>query len=540
MPCYQHSQFIDSVLDGLKDYDLPVIVVNDGSDSEHTEVLKKIDSEKPWVSVIHHKKNQGKGGAVKTALREAHSRGFSHALQVDSDGQHELVKVKDFLRLSQKSPNSVISGEPQFDESIPSSRLYGRKFTQMWVTFETLSTDIKDSMCGFRIYPLKQAIKVLDTYKLGQKMDFDIEFLVKFYWQGVDIDFLPVKVNYPEEGVSHFNLFNDNWLITKMHTRLMFGMLFRLPKLLWRKKKDQSHWAKINERGGHFALTTVFWIYKVLGFRVISWLVKPVVFYFYLFAKKARAHSKNYIEIYKSYCKSQGVQSKKISSHSHFQSFGQMAVDKMAVWHDDLKFEQLNQNNVAELNNLHDENEGRVFISSHYGNIEICRAMSANFPYIKINALMYQSNAKHFFKLLNRLNVKSTINVIYIDKFGIDLAMRLQEKVAQGEWIFILADRESVGSSQHSLECDMLGQKVSLPKGPFLLASLLKVPSYVFHCFKGKNKFNFRIKPLINQQDMGKRGRRNLDNMAQVYADELQELVLNDPHQWYNFFNFWK
>ena len=69
----------------------------------------------------------------------------------------------------------------------------------------------------------------------NSNLHFDIEILVRLYWQGVKVTFLPTQVIYPENGVSHFRALHDNVGISWLHTRLFFGMLLRSPKLLWRK-----------------------------------------------------------------------------------------------------------------------------------------------------------------------------------------------------------------------------------------------------------------------------------------------------------------
>jgi hypothetical protein len=66
-------------------------------------------------------------------------------------------------------------------------------------------------------------------------MDFDPEIAVRLYWEGVPVRALPTRVTYPEGGRSHFRLWQDNWLISWMHTRLVFGMLWRAPRLLRRR-----------------------------------------------------------------------------------------------------------------------------------------------------------------------------------------------------------------------------------------------------------------------------------------------------------------
>jgi len=124
---------------------------------------------------------------------------------------------------------------PQFDDSAPKARVYGRKVTDFWVALETTSLAIKDSLCGFRIYPLTEFEHVFDKYHIGKRMDFDTDVLVKSVWEGIDIRFIETNVIYFENSVSHFHYLQDNLRLIWLHTRLMCGMLVRLPLRLWRK-----------------------------------------------------------------------------------------------------------------------------------------------------------------------------------------------------------------------------------------------------------------------------------------------------------------
>ena len=66
-------------------------------------------------------------------------------------------------------------------------------------------------------------------------MDFDTEIMVRLSWKGVRIISVPTRVTYPRDGISHFRMLEDNVYISRMHTRLFFGMLWRLPALLSRR-----------------------------------------------------------------------------------------------------------------------------------------------------------------------------------------------------------------------------------------------------------------------------------------------------------------
>ncbi len=234
IPVYNHPEAIQQVIKGLETLKLPCVLVNDGSSAPCSAVLKKLDRQYPWITLLTRAQNGGKGAAVIDGLRWAIDNGYSHALQIDADGQHHLADIPRFIDASKKHPDRLILGEPVFGPEVPKKRLYGRQFTNLWIHINTLSLAIADGMCGFRCYPLTAVKTVLDSAKLGQRMDFDIEIVVRLYWQGVDVINLPTPVSYPLDGVSHFKMLQDNLLISKKHAQLFFGMLWRLPGLLFR------------------------------------------------------------------------------------------------------------------------------------------------------------------------------------------------------------------------------------------------------------------------------------------------------------------
>ena len=198
-------------------------------------MLDALAASGPDVTLVRLPVNQGKGGAMMAGLREALRRGHTHALQIDADGQHATADIPAFIALSKVSPDAVICGTPVYDRSVPKGRLYGRYLTHVWVWINTLSLDIRDSMCGFRVYPLAPTVAAIDGARLGRRMDFDPEILVRLHWRGVPFVHQPTAVTYPQDGISHFRGLEDNVLISRMHARLFFGMLLRLPMLLWRK-----------------------------------------------------------------------------------------------------------------------------------------------------------------------------------------------------------------------------------------------------------------------------------------------------------------
>lgn len=236
VPHYDHFEQFEQYFPQLVASGLPLIVVDDASPEEAFEALANLlDRDEFAATLIRHERNQGKGGTVATGLRAALAAGYSHAVQVDADGQHDAGGINGLVAEAVDRPDSIICGEPVFDSSKSAFRYYARYITLSFTWLETLSTEIRDALCGFRLYPLERTVAILDRARLGRRMAFDPELLVRAVWAGVPLHYVPVHVVYPEGGRSHFHYFRDNVEISWMHTRLLIGMVLRLPILLGRK-----------------------------------------------------------------------------------------------------------------------------------------------------------------------------------------------------------------------------------------------------------------------------------------------------------------
>ena len=234
IPVYNHEGPLPKIVEQLAVYQLPCILVDDGSRESCAEIIRGLSSLYSWVQAIRLDSNRGKGGAVKVGLLLAQKQGFSHVVQIDADGQHDLLDLEKFLVTSRLAPEAVIIGQPIFDDSIPKLRYYARYLTHIWVHINTLSLRIRDSMCGYRVYPVDACAKLIQTTALEDRMAFDVEILVRLDWQGVPVVSIPTRVGYPQDGVSHFRGGEDNLRISLTHARLFFGMLRRMHKLLAR------------------------------------------------------------------------------------------------------------------------------------------------------------------------------------------------------------------------------------------------------------------------------------------------------------------
>lgn len=235
IPVYNHERAVGRVVEAVRSAELPCVLVDDASGPECARELDRLTAANLAVSLVRLPVNLGKGGAVTAGLRAARAAGYTHALQIDADGQHALGDVSRFVAEACAHPDTLVCGRPVFDEAMPAGRRYGRYLTHWMVWLNTLSFAIPDSMCGFRVYPLTPVLGLLDSTRLGSRMDFDVEVLVRLHWRGQPMRWLDTCVSYPLDGVSHFRIVWDNVLMVRLQLMLLAGMLVRLPLLLWRK-----------------------------------------------------------------------------------------------------------------------------------------------------------------------------------------------------------------------------------------------------------------------------------------------------------------
>ena len=235
IPVYRHGSTLGQVVQQLLPLGLPLIVIDDGNGEKDRAYIHAVEQSSPLVHTVRREKNGGKGRAFSDGVRKAQELGLTHIFQVDADGQHDTGVCADFLAASQEQPDAIICGCPRFDESAPAARRKGREFSNAWARIVSWNTDIRDVLCGFRIYPLAPCIRLLDSHAcLSPRMGFDTDILVRLLWQGLPLVNKDVRVSYPADGISNFRMVRDNIGISLTYTRLCVGMLLRIPLLLAR------------------------------------------------------------------------------------------------------------------------------------------------------------------------------------------------------------------------------------------------------------------------------------------------------------------
>jgi len=233
IPVFNHHRELARLVSTLMAENLPIFLVDDGSDPETAGELDRLDREETTVTLLRHARNRGKGAAFLTGLEAAACGGYTHVLQIDADGQHDPSQAAALLALARDEPAALVSGMPRYDASVPAIRYYGRWITHLLVWLETGSRALADSMCGYRVYPVGATLEVFRTQPVGRRMDFDTEIMVRLHLAGTPVRFTPVAVSYPRDGLSNFRLVRDNARMTWLHLRLLAA----LPRHMGRRRR---------------------------------------------------------------------------------------------------------------------------------------------------------------------------------------------------------------------------------------------------------------------------------------------------------------
>ncbi|MBB5501499.1 glycosyltransferase [Paraburkholderia sp. MM5384-R2] len=555
IPIYNHKDAIGASVAHLAVHGLPLFVVDDGSDAPTQRVLAALALQyAQQMTLLRLPANGGKGAAVMAGLRAARAAGYTHALQIDADGQHDATDVPRFIDAARAEPGAVILGRPVYDDSVPKARLYGRYLTHVWVWIETLSLTIRDSMCGFRLYPLALACELIDSVRLPTRMDFDIEILVRLYWRRAAFRSIPTRVTYAADGVSHFDVLWDNVRISRSHTRLVFGMLWRLPMLLAHKlmprrgaladAADEARpeaWWRIAERGSRLGMTLLALSCKLFGRRFTALWLHPVVAYFLLTGRAARAASDNYFAHLSAVAPSADTPRPGwLSAYRHMLAFAQSGFDKLAAWTGRVDETDVTFDDPAAFEALLASGKGALVIGAHLGNLEMMRALAIRGEHAKVTAVVYTGHARRFNEVLASSNRDFARHLLEVGDFGPETAVLMQQRIDAGELLVIVGDRVPAREAGRTTDAQFLGASARFAQGPYVLAHALGCPVYLFFCLKERDGYRMYFEPFAERIELPRRERaQHLAAWAQRYALRLEHYCRKAPYQWFNFFDFW-
>jgi len=541
IPSRNHAAVLGDIVQRLRAAGLAVFIIDDASDAPARDAIAALHAPADGVVVFRFAENQGKGGAVAKGFELASAAGFSHAAQIDADGQHDLAALAPLLSLGEAHPEALILGAPTYDRTMPLGRRLGRWLTHLCVAAEILSPRIVDTMCGFRLYPLASIMALLATQPVGRRMDFDTEIVVRAIWRGVPVHHLTVRVTYPAGNTSNFAMLRDNWHMTRMHVRLLLGMLMRLPRRRQARFRADvpRHWSGIGERGAYWGLRLLAATYRVTGRWGCMAAVLPIALYFHLTGREQRRAS--HVFLRRAYRASgKGREPGWLDGLRHSLGFASNAVDTFGAWVDGIDEAAFEVMDKAEVRRVTASGRGIVLIVSHFGNAELSRATLDPATRDRITLLVHTRHAENYARLLRRFRPDAAFNTLQVTEVTPATIMALQETVEQGGWVAIAGDRTPVHGGERTSRARFLDHDAAFPQGPYIIAHLLGCPVYLMFCLREGGRHRVYFERFAERIELPRRDKEAaLAAHAQRYARRLESYCLRDPLQWYNFFDFW-
>jgi glycosyltransferase involved in cell wall biosynthesis len=286
IPTYNNAGTLEKVLQDVTAVTPHVIVVNDGSTDSSMQILERFNT----VTVVNYSPNRGKGFALRKGFEKAIELGYTHAITLDSDGQHYASDILPFIRKENENPGALIVGARTLPrEKLRKGSSFANKFSNFW--FKLIAgVSLPDTQSGFRLYPLEP---LRNIRFISPRYEFELEVLIRAAWRGVPLMNIPINVFYPEksERISHFRPFRDFIRISILNTICVFIALFYIKPVTFirnfRKqnirefvKKNILHTTDSDEKMTFSVMLGVFmgivpiWGYQLITAIALAYLLK--------------------------------------------------------------------------------------------------------------------------------------------------------------------------------------------------------------------------------------------------------------------------
>lgn len=246
LPSYNNARTIEQVITQISTHLQDIIVVNDGSTDETGEILQRIAG----IEVLTHTTNLGKGAAILAGLSRAHDLGYTHAVTMDTDGQHAADDLPAVLDAINQHPAALIIGNRDLSGNgrAAKSRIL-RANSNFWTWVET-GRRVEDSQSGFRVYPVESISRI--RFK-RRRYDFEIESLVLALWNDIPVHSVPVKANYGPGSESHFRPIVDFLRVTRLNIHLIAERIAVPKSIRQRMHLKTFHEGTLRERWLRFS-----------------------------------------------------------------------------------------------------------------------------------------------------------------------------------------------------------------------------------------------------------------------------------------------
>lgn len=521
IPVYNNPKTVlDIVLRSLASSKSPLLLIDDGSTKPVLELLK--ESHQISTALLANKlfilrfpKNKGKGSALKEAIKWGVSKNFSHMITIDADGQFHPEEISLLQEESVKNPWDYILGERIFDESVPSSSIFGRKFSNMWVRLETGLT-LTDTQTGFRCYPLFWAQNV-ESFR--NRFAFEIELIVKGVWFGAGVKCVPVNVLYPDDRVSHFKKIRDNISLTILHTQLCS---LRILNLIFYPKKYKT-WSGKQSKSSQVGTNIFTYLVRFSGLKAAYLLLIFVSLFYYLFGFSTRRGLSDYWKNLKPNINWLSLQ---MDIYLNIYRFGQSLVDFYYInANPELQQEILDHFKGYKL-------DGTVVFSGHFGYWNLAASLFQQFFNSEIATVEYVAPEQNFDQNTYGNDHRETISIGPSEDtiFSFHKSQRSKQTTAS------LIDRPT--GERYEL-VRFFNKLMPIDTSLGYAAVIMKSDvSFFFLIKKDIRTFNFKL--LMPSVPIDKKKPESVFLWARDFANFYEDAVKEAPHSWANFYTPWK
>ncbi|MCA9512428.1 MAG: hypothetical protein KC560_17090, partial [Myxococcales bacterium] len=227
--------------------------------------------------------------------------------------------------------------------------------------------------------------------------------------------------------------------------------------------------------------------------------------------------------------------------HSH--EFSTHVMDRVCLWMgalDELDFAHTGADALRALEEASARGRGAIFLGSHYGSFDMLRMLADRFR-VPVSVVMYTANAPVMQAVTDRLAPGVAMNVIAVAPGSPKATFEIRARLERGEVVAILADRAGPADAERTVDVDFLGAPVRLPRGPFEIALLLRCPLLVATARRvGDATYEVGVEPFYDGRAVPRAEReRAVATLARAFAAHLERLCLEDPFQWFNFYDYW-
>ncbi|RKR04341.1 putative LPLAT superfamily acyltransferase [Kushneria sinocarnis] len=302
---------------------------------------------------------------------------------------------------------------------------------------------------------------------------------------------------------------------------------------------QDTHWSRVEESGTVTGMRLMLAIDRWLGEWAFRLLLIPAAAYFWLRRPLARRASREYRHRLQHTFPQ--LRLGPLATLRHFICFGMTMLDKVRALHGRIDGERVHLPDRATLREAIESGRGGLILVSHLGNHEICQALSRQRPDLRLSLLMHTRHAQRFNALLASADRGERVEVIEVSEITPETAQRLRERIDEGGFVVIAADREPISGDQRARSFDFLGAPAPFPEGAFRLALLLRCPLYLLLCARNGRGYSVHFEALGDSRGVARAARETwLATHMAAFVRRLETYCGRYPLQWFNFYPFWK